>query len=236
MTAVRAPATSRPRAGRSARAGGGAAAAPGIAPQRDAVDAAGGRRPVLVDHLPQGHGHAAVVEPARRKPAERCPGGFRIAGCRRGRVDGVAGRPPPHHRAGDDHRPVAMGPPARHLGRHHRLGNGGLPGLCGSPVRGNRAPGQLGRAAVVAGRGRAPRACRSSPRSGSPPGRSSPAGSPHRWPPSPRFSRSRSVPSRSTAASRTGRSRRWSPAPGTSGRTRASGPSTTTSLTCPSPR
>src|SRR5262249_14886445 len=36
-----------------------AAAAAGTAQQRDAVDAAGGRRAVLVHHLPQGHGHAA---------------------------------------------------------------------------------------------------------------------------------------------------------------------------------
>ena len=53
-----------------------------------------------------------------------------------------------------DHRPAAVGPPARHLGRHHLLGAGGLPGLPGRRVRGDRAPGQLGRAAVVAGRGR----------------------------------------------------------------------------------
>jgi hypothetical protein len=37
--------------------------------------------------------------------------------------------------------PAAVGPPARHLGRHHLVGTGGLPGLPGGPVRGDRASG-----------------------------------------------------------------------------------------------
>ena len=94
------------------------------------------------------------MEPARREHAKRRPSGFRNAGSRRGRLDGIAGRPPPHHRPGDDHRPAAVSPAARHLGRHHLLGNSGLPGLPGRPVRGHRAARYLGRAAVVAGRGR----------------------------------------------------------------------------------
>ena len=40
------------------------------------------------------------------------------------------------------------------VGRHDLLGTSGVPGLPGRPVRDDRAPGQLGRPAVVAGRGR----------------------------------------------------------------------------------
>ena len=93
------------------------------------------------------------MEHARPGPAERRPAGLRVAGGRRGRVDGVEGRPPPHHRPGDGHRPATVGPSARHLGRHHLLGHGGLSGLCGRPVWDDRAAGHVGRSAVVAGRG-----------------------------------------------------------------------------------
>ncbi len=73
--------------------------------------------------------------------AKRRDCGFHNTGGRRGSVDGVTGSPPPHLRPGDDLRAAAVGPPARHLGRHHLLGNSGLPGLPGRPVRGDRASG-----------------------------------------------------------------------------------------------
>ena len=63
-----------------------------------------------------------------------------------------------------------------------------------------------------------------------------PAGSPPRWPPSRRSSCSRSARNSSSAASRTGRSRPWSPPPGTSDRTRAWRPFTPTFQTWPWPR
>src|SRR6516165_1827 len=67
--------TSRRPAGASqarAPAGSGAAAAPGTAPQRNGMDAAGGRRPVLAHRLPQGHGPAAWMgsREARRRTTD----------------------------------------------------------------------------------------------------------------------------------------------------------------------
>ena len=50
---------------------------------------------------------------------------------RRGRLDGLAGRPARHRRPGDGHGPAALGGPARHLGRDRRLGGGRLPGVHG---------------------------------------------------------------------------------------------------------
>ncbi len=90
-------------------------------------------------------------------------------------------------------------------------------GCVACPVRGHRAAGRLGRAAVVAGRGRRREPAgvlRARIRRR---GAAAPAGSPRRWSRR-RVPRARNQRcSSSTATSRPGRSRRWSPVPGNSG-------------------
>src|SRR5215470_15018506 len=72
------------------------AAAPGATPQRDAVARAADRRAVLVRLLPAQYGHAAVLGAAHVLEHGAGPHDRRLRPVRgrRGRVDGVAGRPP----------------------------------------------------------------------------------------------------------------------------------------------
>ncbi len=107
MTAASAPAGTARRPGRrGAAARRGPAAAAGAAAQRDVVAAAAGRRAVLVQRLPRGHGAAADVEPARHDLQNRllldlvipATGAAAWMGSREGRRDmtdllGVTARP-----------------------------------------------------------------------------------------------------------------------------------------------
>src|SRR5215831_7470421 len=74
----------------------GPVAAPGAAPQRDAVAPAADRRAVLVRLLPAQHGHAALLGAAHVLEHGAGPHDRRLRPVRgrRGRLDGVARRPP----------------------------------------------------------------------------------------------------------------------------------------------
>ena len=180
MTA--ATATRRP-SGRAALTTGAPAAAPGAAPQRDARDAAVRRRRC------SGSSRTGAASPRLRcgtsgRWACRAPtiavfiptvvGAAAWMGARearRGLTDLLAGTARPRW--------------ARQLATWAAATGwalAGLPGLRGCPLRGHRRAGRAGAVHCGGRRWSAPRACRPCPRSGSPPGRCAPAGSPRRWP------------------------------------------------------
>ena len=150
---------------------------------------------VLAHHLPQDHGHAAAVEPARRQPADRRRADFTVP------VAGAAawmGSREARRRVSDLVTVTARPRWARLLATWAATTGWAMVGYLGClaalyGVTAHQASwgGPLWWPAAVAAA-----ACLAAvARSGSRPGRCCPAGSPRRWPRSPRSSWSRSAPS-----------------------------------------